>query len=46
MNMLMQYLYRMFENKGVRGYLINRLYKYSFEEVEFYLPQLTYFPDP
>lgn len=39
-SMLILYLRKFFNNKGIHDYLINRLYSYSDSELEFYLPQL------
>lgn len=39
-SMLILYLRKFFDNKGIHDYLINRLYSYSDSELEFYLPQL------
>lgn len=39
-SMLILYLRKFFDNKGIHDYLINRLYTYSDSELEFYLPQL------
>jgi len=42
-SMLILYLRKNFENKGIHDYLINRLYIYKDPEIEFYLPQLWFF---
>lgn len=41
--MLVLYLKKYFENKGIHDYLINQLYSFQDNELEFYLPQLWFF---
>lgn len=38
----MFYLKKFFDNKGIHDYLINQLYTYSEQDIEFYLPQIWF----
>ena len=42
-SMLILYLKKYFNNKGIHDYLINRLYSFQDKDLEFYLPQLWFF---
>ena len=42
LSMLMFYLKKFFDNKGIHDYLINQLYTYSEQDIEFYLPQIWF----
>ena len=40
MDMLIEYLYKRFDDPGLQDYLLNKVFSLSEQDLDFYLPQL------